>query len=196
MLKLINFLAFQLGWFGCLLTVRKSDASFGIGIVTAILLLHLVLSTDSRREALLILVTIAIGAVMDGVNIAAGLFVVGTPNVASWLPPTWLLAIWALFATTLNSSLAWLQGKLWLSAVFAAVAGPASYLAGARLTRSQISFPIPGQADAFLEWSPERVFAWPSGRPLLILAIEWGVVFPLLLWVARRLRPPWGEQSD
>lgn len=196
MLKLINFLAFQLGWFGCLWTVRKGDAGFGIGIITAILLLHLVLSTDSRREAFLILVTIGVGAVVDGANLATGVFIVGRSTELGAFPPTWLFAIWALFATTLNSSLAWLQGKLWPSVLFGMIAGPLMYVAGARLTRSQISFPVKGTFDVFLEWSPERMFAWPDGRSAMILALEWAVVFPLLLLIARKLRPPWAEQSD
>lgn len=195
-MKLINFLAFQLGWFGCLLTVRKDDASFGIGIVAAIVLLHLVMTLDSRREALVILVTALVGAVVDGLNVGLGVFDVRPAGVAPWLPPTWLIAVWALFATTLNGSLSWMQGKYLLAALFGAVLGPASYLAGARLTKSQISFPIPDQVGAFLEWSPERVWDWSSGRSIWILAVEWAVVFPLLLLMARKLRPVWAESSD
>ncbi len=38
-------------------------------------------------------------------------------------PPPWILALWALFASTLNASLGWLQDRLLLAAVLGALSG-------------------------------------------------------------------------
>ena len=60
------------------------------------------------------------------------------------------------FATTLNHSLAWSARPWWLSSLLGALAGPLSYLAGARL--ADVGLPL-GQ--------------WPT---LLLLSAVWAAV--------------------
>jgi tetrahydromethanopterin S-methyltransferase subunit D len=74
-----------------------------------------------------------------------------------------MMTLWALFGTTLNVSLRWLRGRIWLSALLGAISGPLAYYAGAQLGAST--------------WhDPEAVVA--------ILAVGWGVLMPLLVRVA------------
>ena len=47
--------------------------------------------------------------------------------------PYWILAMWALFATTLNASLGWLHGRPALAGALGMLSGPLAYWAGARL---------------------------------------------------------------
>jgi hypothetical protein len=49
-----------------------------------------------------------------------------------------MLALWAMLATTLNMSLAWLKPKPILSILLGAISGPLAYLGGARLGAMQI----------------------------------------------------------
>jgi hypothetical protein len=72
--------------------------------------------------------------------------------------------MWALFATTLNVSLGWLQGRWVLTVVLGAMAGPLSYWAGVRM--GAVQFVEPAQAVA-------------------ALAVGWGLATPLLLLLAR-----------
>jgi hypothetical protein len=78
----------------------------------------------------------------------------------------WLVILWALFATTLNSSLRALQSRPWIAAALGAAGGPLAYYAGARLGALQ-----------FLE---------PAAM-LAALALGWALATPLLLSLARRL---------
>jgi hypothetical protein len=74
--------------------------------------------------------------------------------------------MWADFGLTLNSSLAWLQRRWLVAAVFGAIGGPLAYLAGVRI--GAVSFSAP----------PAIVYA--------ALALVWGVVTPALLGIAER----------
>lgn len=47
--------------------------------------------------------------------------------------PIWILALWLGFATTLNVSLAWMQGKTITAVLFGAVGGPLAYLGAQKL---------------------------------------------------------------
>ena len=82
------------------------------------------------------------------------------------LAPYWIVTMWMLFATTLNSSMRWLKGRRLLAAVLGAVAGPLSYLAGQRL--GGMEFVEPRAALAFL-------------------AVGWAAVMPLVVTLAERL---------
>jgi cell division protein FtsW (lipid II flippase) len=82
------------------------------------------------------------------------------------IAPYWMVAMWALFATTLNVSLRWLRPHVGLAALIGAVGGPAAYYAGARL--GAIEFTVAGAAMA-------------------AIALGWAVLTPLLLRVAARL---------
>jgi hypothetical protein len=77
-----------------------------------------------------------------------------------------MVALWALFATTLNESLRMLQTRPWIAALFGAVGGPLAYYAGAGL--GALHFVDPGAM-------------------LGALTVGWALATPLLLSLARRL---------
>jgi hypothetical protein len=83
--------------------------------------------------------------------------------------PYWMVALWALFATTLNESMRMLQTRPWIAAAFGAVGGPLAYYAGARM----------GALD----------LVQPAAM-LAALAVGWALATPLLLSLARRLNVP------
>ena len=73
------------------------------------------------------------GLVFDSLLVTVGWLEYPNGMFAPVVAPYWILSMWVLFATTLNVSLAWLHGRYTLAAVFGAIGGPLSYLAGARL---------------------------------------------------------------
>ncbi len=75
------------------------------------------------------------------------------------------LALWLLFATTLNSSLGWLQRRLRLASLLGAISGPLCYRAGEALGALQLGSPV--------------VYA--------ATAVEWALMMPLGLLLARRV---------
>ena len=181
--NLVNFLAFQAGWFATVLGAANGMPWLGPVVVLAVVALHLRTSRRPAAEARLVAFAILLGLVADSVLLATGW--IAYPN-GNWLPglaPYWIVMLWALFATTLNVSMRWLHGRYLLAAVFGAVGGPLSYLAGARLG-----------AMSFVEIGPAVV----------ALAVGWGVIMPVLVLIASRLehkaqkqRPPYitGEWS-
>jgi hypothetical protein len=74
--------------------------------------------------------------------------------------------MWALFATTINLSMGWLKGRWLLAMLMGAIFGPLAFVAGEKLG-----------AVVFLD----------STLSMITLAIGWGLLMPLLLWLAERI---------
>jgi hypothetical protein len=139
MTRLLNFGMFYLGWFGCVAGAARGRLWLGPVLVAALLLLHLALTSNREREAKLALVIGLFGFGVDTLQASAGLYTFTHTSVVPWLCPPWMVALWMIFATTLNSSMAWLAGRYRLAATLGALCGPLSYVAGARLGAIELS---------------------------------------------------------
>lgn len=166
LIKPLNFLLLQAGWWAGVLSAAEREAWLGVLVITAIVALHVMLSDHSRAEFKLVLAAVAIGLLWDSLLIQAGWIVYAPTNWPAALAPLWILAMWAGFATTLNVSLNWLHGRYWLAALFGAIGGPLSYWAGAELGAAHLAAPLPA---------------------LTALTLGWAVITPLLLHVAASL---------
>jgi hypothetical protein len=162
----LNFIVFQVAWFACVLGGATDRALAGTLVVGAVIGLHLALAQRPLPEALLIAVAAVIGLVWDSWLVGLGLMSYPAGNFAPGLAPHWIVAMWALFATSLNLSMAWLKGRPWLAALSGAVGGPLAYLAGERLGGMQM---------------PDPVLA------LGAQALGWAVLLPVLTSLAARL---------
>jgi hypothetical protein len=137
-------------------------------IVAIHLGIHLYWSDSRRREAIFVGIVTLLGLLVDSLQKVTGLVeYAGDFPALSWLAPAWIVAMWALFATAINSSLKWLQGRYAFAALLGAFFGPLSYRAGAALGAA--SFPL---GDVF---------------SLGILAVIWGVTMPVLIFLNRRI---------
>jgi hypothetical protein len=130
---LINVLAFQAGWFSCVIAAANGMPWVGLLVTALVVSLHVSTVTLAARELQLIAIAVAMGLVFDSLLVSMSWLSYPNGQFASGLAPYWILSMWALFATTLNVSMRWMHGKLVLSALFGLVGGPLSYLAGARL---------------------------------------------------------------
>lgn len=162
----INFIAFQSGWLACVLGGANEQALAGTLFVVAVIILHLTLAHRRLLESLLIAIAALIGFIWDSCLVAFGLMNYPTGNFAPGFAPYWIIAMWALFATSLNLSMAWLKGRTRLAVLFGAVGGPMAYLAGERLGGVQMPDPL---------------------LALGAQAIGWAVLLPLLTALASRL---------
>jgi len=160
-----NFVAFQLGWFACVLGAAHGLPWAGSTVVLAIVAWHLRRAVRPRAELVLVLIAAGIGALWDSALAALGLVQFPHGVLIEGTAPHWMVALWMVFATTLNLSLAWLKRSLALAAAFGGVGGPLAYLGGAKLG-----------ALVLVE----------QGPALAALALGWGVLTPLLIAVARR----------
>ena len=164
MLVAVNFIAFQLGWFACVLGAAHGIAWAGTGFALAVVAWHLSRASAPRAELMLVLTAAGMGALWDSALAAVGWIRYPSGVLIEGAAPHWIVALWMLFATTLNLSLGWLKRSMPLAAVFGAIGGPLAYLGGAGL--------------GALEMVEQRL-------ALAALALGWAVFTPLLLQVAR-----------
>ena len=163
MSRLLNFAMFYLGWFACVGGAARGQVWLGPAVVAGLLLVHILLAANRGQEARVILLAGLLGFVSDTVQASVGLYAFTNTNVAPWLCPPLMVALWMIFATTLNGSMGWLAGRFGLGAALGAVFGPLSYLAGARLGAIELH----------------------ANTPLALAAIAaaWACAMPTLLWL-------------
>lgn len=165
-LLLQNFILFQLGWFACVLGGASREYMWvGPVVVAVIVAVHLARANNLRSESMLVLLTAALGTAWDSGLMIAGLFTFHNGVVVSGLVPVWIIAMWVLFATTLNVSMTWMKGRYLLAALFGAIGGPAAYYAGHRL----------GAVD-FNDTS----------MTMIAVAVGWSVIMPTLMLLTTR----------
>jgi Protein of unknown function (DUF2878) len=160
-----NFLAFQIGWFACVLGGAHDLPWVGTGIAFVIVAWHLTRAARPKQELLLVLSAAAIGALFDTLLVWLGWFTYSSGTLIAGTAPHWMVALWMLFATTLNLSLAWLKRHLFVAALFGAIGGPLAYLGGEKLGALNFESPTAG---------------------LIALAIGWALLTPLLAMIAQR----------
>ncbi len=172
--KLVNFGLFQAIYFACVLGAR--DGRPWIGALAALLLLPCNLWFFRKplwaAEIRLWATAGLIGLVVDSGLYSAG--VIAFPSAAlplggggawAFIVPPWIVVLWVTVGSTLNGSLGWLRGRMRLAALLGAVGGPLSFWSGQRLDATA----LPLNAWSFLA-----------------LAIEYAVLFPILLKLAER----------
>ena len=165
--KIINVVLYQIGWFSCVIGAAYGFPLSGALGALSLVALHLLLTDARKAEIQLILIACLLGVVIDSLQQAVGLFTFKTdPRWPLWLP-LWVFVIWAQFATLFRFALHWLSGHYLLAALFGALGGPLAYWGGIRL----------GAAD----------FGDSPWLTLMILALAWALVMPLLLWLRQKL---------
>jgi len=164
-LKLINFILFQIGWFACVVGSAYSFPWQGTVVAIMIVVFHIFKSRNPFLEFSLVFCAILIGAAWDSLLVWMQLL---TYTSGMWSPviaPYWIIALWALFATTLNVSLRWMKGRWLIAAIAGAIAGPLAYYGGFKLG-----------AVNFIDMD----------YALLLLGIGWALFTPILFLLAQR----------
>jgi hypothetical protein len=162
---LINAATFQVGWLCCVLAGANHLPWLGTATALLIVIWHVFGSNDWQKELSLVFSVVCIGAAWDSLLVFNGLLQYPSGTLISGTAPHWIIAMWALFATTLNVSLRWLKYRPLLGAMLGAASGPAAYFAGYKLGGVQ----FPDMATA-----------------LLALAGGWAVLMPLLTTLSNR----------
>ena len=175
MALLVNFIGFQIGWFACVLGAANDKALLGMIIALGIVIYHVVAQADSINELKLVLVAVVIGLFWETWVLNSDILHYPSHPDALFWAPSWLIMMWALFATTINLSMGWLKDR-WVLAVFmGAIFGPLAFVAGEKLG-----------AVVFLD----------STLSIITLAIGWGLLMPLLLWIAERINHNFNSQEN
>jgi hypothetical protein len=131
----------------------------------AVVATHLARTAHPQQELALVLIAAAIGLVWDSLLVFLGWLDYPSGILVSGTTPHWIVALWMIFATTLNVSMRWLKGRMMLAALLGAVAGPLAYWAGSRL--GGVWFVEPWLAT-------------------IALAVGWAVAMPMLMALSDR----------
>ncbi|MBN8432398.1 DUF2878 domain-containing protein [Microbulbifer salipaludis] len=148
--KLANFTLFVAGWWMALLYGN----ALALIALFVVVMLHFVIWRDVRD------IFVILGFIFCGFAVEWAFMANGVQEYRSSLPPAWVICIWAMLATTMRYSLAWLVNKPLWAALVGFLVAPAFYF-------NSVQF---GPA------------AW--GRPvwecLLAIALVWGLLAAFL----------------
>ncbi|MGI9270852.1 MAG: DUF2878 domain-containing protein [Woeseiaceae bacterium] len=160
MLYILNFAAFQVGWFSSVLGGAQQMPWLGPVVVLGALAIHFRAAKRPAEELALVLSCAAIGALFDSVLVSLGWVQYSSGMLFEMAAPYWIVSMWMLFATTLNVSMRWLRQKEWLAAFFGLIGGPTTYYAGEKLG---------------------GIVLLDQTAALVALGIGWAVMMPILL---------------
>lgn len=159
-----NFVLFQAGWFACVLSAAQGQPWIGTVAAAVIVAWHVLRAAQPQTELTLIASVVILGAIWDSLLVMLGWISYSSGTLIAGTAPHWILALWALFATSLNLSMRWLNQRLLLAAMLGAITGPLSY------------------------WAAERLGAANFVEPLhivLALAAGWALIMPGLMLLSR-----------
>jgi hypothetical protein len=163
---LLNAVVFKVAWISTIFGGANGLPLLGPIAVMIAVGIHLWRAPEPTRELTLVIMTGAIGLTWDSVMVAAGWLSYPSGTFASGLAPYWILAMWMLFATTLNVTFRWLRSRMIMAASMGAIFGPLSYLAGSA-------------AGAVNIIEPTIVIA--------VLSVSWAALMPGLIVLAQQL---------
>ena len=168
-----NLAGYQLVWFAAVIGAGSGVTWPAVLSAALFIAWQFMLSPRRGRELRLLVVALGLGLLIDGSLSLSELARYATPAPAwpAGAAPLWILCVWMSFAMTVSQSLAFLQTRPWLAAVFGAVGGPLAYLGAAR------------GWDAI-------VFVAPTAFGLTMLALAWAVAMPLLSMLSARWSRP------
>lgn len=163
MAKFWNFVFFQAGWFACVLGAANKQVFWAVVGTFAYIVIHAWRSPSPKTEISLLSKALIFGLVADTLIMHLGYLDFQDDWLYPYLSPIWMWVLWALVATTVNSSLVWLRGKPILGAVLGGICGPLSYEAGIRMGAG----------------------AWPPGGQIagfILVGVAWAIAIPLFFY--------------
>ena len=160
----INLSLFKFGWMAVVLSAAAGLAEVGAATVGLIALVHLIRAHRISDELALLVVAGCIGLVWETLLVQAGVLTYPTSATSPEFAPYWIVAMWVLFATTLNVGMKWLKKNLAITAVAGAICGPLSFVAGQQVGAVNL-----------------------GDNSILILGLGWAVLLPAVTLIARAL---------
>ncbi len=161
----INLSLFKAGWLAAVFAAAASLPILGTAVIGIAVAVHLWQSDEPRGEFLLLALAAAVGFVWESLLVYAGIVQYGPNTALAATAPYWIVAMWVLFATTLNVGMRWLRKNLLVASIFGGLGGPMSFLAG--------------------EKAGAVTFANTS-IALVVIGLGWAVLLPLLVRFAAR----------
>jgi hypothetical protein len=166
-LTVLSILAFQAAWVATALGAATGRPEVAVAACVGALALALVCRRDRRSVVVLAVASGLLGFAAESLMIATGLLTHASPGPWPPLAPLWMMTLWMAFATLIEPTFRWLQGRSLLAGLLGAVGGPPAYLAAQHLGALTLAEPL-----------------WPAA---LALALLWAIALPLLVELSHRL---------
>jgi hypothetical protein len=163
--NLINIALFKTGWIAVVAAAARNIPLAGTLVIAAIVLVRLMQADNRRAEARLLAAAAAIGFAWESALVSAGLVSYPSGTLVHGVAPYWIVAMWLLFATTLNVSMRWLRRHVGIAIAAGAIGGPLAFWAGA--SAGAVSF-----AEPLIS--------------LIAIGAGWAMLLPLLVSLAVR----------
>jgi len=160
-----NFILFECAWFLNVLMPGQLSAA----ITLVILAIHLTfISARVGREVRFIFMVASLGIGVDILLQNTGVLVFPDYEgpYAEGMIPVWLVAIWLMFATTVNHCLYWMRNHPVGTLIASPIGGAFAYFGAARLGALEIGHGLWGIAA---------------------IALAWLILFPLFIQISRWL---------
>ena len=162
----VNLAVFKVAW-----TAVVVSAAAGVPVIGAIAVaiavgIRLWSCDNPEAEIRLLLVAATMGLAWESALVLAGLLEYSSGTWMPGLAPYWIVAMWILFATTLNSGMRWLRRSTAIAAIAGAIGGPLAFFAGASIGAVELASPV---------------------IALISIGIGWAVMLPFLVKLAIRL---------
>lgn len=163
----LNIVLFQIAWWTCVLCAARGIDVLPPVVAIATLLAHFYLSRrgGDRAEPQRSLAIAVLGYAADSLLMQLQVLPFAESQRLGPLAPLWVLSLWVAFGTTLRVTFGFLKDRLLIAALLGAASGPLAYLGGEAM--GAIALPY-------------------RGFSLTGLAIGWGALLPLLVWIFLR----------
>ena len=173
---LVNLAVFKVAWTAVVVSAAAGAPVIGAIAVAIAVGIHLWSSENPDNEIRLLLAAASLGFAWESFLVLAGFLEYSSGNWVSGLAPYWIVAMWVLFATTLNVGMRWLRRSTAIAAVAGAIGGPLAFFAGSSIGAVELNSPA---------------------IALIAIGIGWAVMLPLLVKLAIWLdgNQPLVEQS-
>ncbi len=162
----INLSLFKAGWLAAVFAAAATIPAIGTAAVALVVVVHLARTEHPRAETLLLVAAAIIGAIWESLLVQTGTLSYTTGIIADSLAPYWIVAMWVLFATTLNIGMRWLRKGWLIAAAAGAVGGPLSFIAGEKVGAVAFADPV---------------------SSLIVISAGWAILLPLLVQIAEAL---------
>lgn len=164
---IFNILGLQITWAACAYGATHDFPMLGVYVGLVYMALHFI-SVDKRFRDLNVALVIGIlGILLDYMNARFNIVSFSTFDTAYLILPYWLVVLWLVFSLMVPHSLYWLNKNMLVASFAGGIGGSVSYWMGHKL--GALTFPP------------------PTSVSFIIYFIEWGIFFPLALYIVKFL---------
>jgi len=171
-----NLVLFKLGWVACVMLAAAGQPVMAMLVVAAVVMAHLATVPVKSKESMLLVSAALIGMAWESLLVRFGIVSYPGYTDAAALAPYWIVAMWVLFATTINHGLRWIKRSWIVASAAGLIGGPLAFFSGAQLGAVEFSNTL---------------------LALVSIGFGWAVLLPTLVLVADTIiDSDWLEPRD